>query len=256
MNDKLSVFIVAVSGREITYTIQKVKNLFSKVSFDTLYQVTFPSANYNNWLSGSNIYSASSLNEGFRLFEKVGLLCTQAELPGTQYDVTQVFGDRQGLLEMFPTRRVYPPLNLTFYVDSNHVVIKMFELWMNYINPINTLSRRDNTYTRMRYPDTYKDFIKIIKFEKDTGLDNKFMAKNGLGKGNVDEFRYKSSMINYEFVNAWPINMSQIPVSYGTSNVLKVSVTFQYDRYYVSDASAGSGFETSLFNSRNILNAG
>lgn len=247
---------MAISGREITYTIDKVKNVFSKVSFNTLYQVTFPFANYENWLSGSSINQSSSLNEGFRLFEKVGLLCTQAELPATQYEMTQVFGDRQGLTEMFPTRRIYPPLNLTFYVDSNHVVIKMFELWMNYINPINTVSKRDNTYSRMRYPDSYKDFIKIIKFEKDTGLSDKFMEKQGLAKSNVGEFKYKSSMLNYEFANAWPVNMTQMPVSYGTSNVLKVSVTFQYDRYYVSNSTAGSGFETMLFNSRNILNAG
>lgn len=247
---------MAASGREITYTINKVKNLFSKVSFDTLYQVTFPAANYNNWLSGSNIYSAGSLNEGFRLFEKVGLLCVGAELPGTQYQTQQVVGDRQGLIETFPTMRSYPPLNLTFYVDSNHVVIKMFELWMNYINPINSISKRDNVYSRMRYPDSYKDFIKIIKFEKDTGLSNEFMEGQGMAKGNVDEFRYKSSMINYEFTNAWPINMSQMPVAYEKTNVLKVTVTFQYDRYYVSDADAKTGFESTLFNSRNILNAG
>ena len=85
---------------------------------------------------------------------------------------------------------------------------------------------------------------------------DKFMEKQGLAKSNVDEFKYKSSMLNYEFANAWPVNMTQMPVSYGTSNVLKVSVTFQYDRYYVSNSTAGSGFETMLFNSRNILNAG
>ena len=256
MIDKLSVFIVAISGREITYSIEKVKNLFSKVSFDTLYQVTFPSANYNNWLRGSNIYWTDSLNEGFRLFEKVGLLCTQAELPGTQYQTTQVIGDRQGLIEMFPVLRTYPPLNLTFYVDTNHIIIKVFEVWMNYINPLNSARKQDNTYSRMRYPDTYKDFIKIVKFEKDTGLSDKFMKRQGLEKRDVRELRYKSSMLNYEFVNAWPSNIISMPVSYGTSNILKVSVTFQYDRYYVSESTAERGFERMLFNERNILNAG
>lgn len=246
---------MAPLGSEITYSIETVKNIFSKVSFDNLYQVRFISANYGNWLSGGDgKVTGEFMNDGFYLFEKVGLLCTQAELPATSYETTQVFGDRQGLAEMFPTRRIYPPLNLTFYVDSNHVVIKMFEMWMNYINPINSIRKTHNTYSRMRYPDSYKDNIQILKFEKDTGISKSFL--NSIGRrdaGNLTELRYKSPILSYHLTNAWPINMSQMPVSYGTANVLKVSVTFQYDRYYVSEFTANDGVKTYLFNEKNLL---
>ncbi len=246
---------MAPTGRELTYTVENVKNIFSKVSLDNLYQVRFISANYANWLSGENgKLSGESLNDGFRLLEKVGLLCTQAELPASNYEQMQVFGDRQGLTEMFPTRRIYPPLNLTFYVDSNHVVIKMFEMWMNYINPINSTKKQHNTYGRMRYPDSYKDNIQILKFEKDSGLSSNWLIEQGRNSSNTAEMKFKSPILSYHLTNAWPINMSQMPVSYGTANVLKVSVTFQYDRYYVSEHTANDGIKSYLFNSQNLLN--
>lgn len=236
---------MAVSASDFRYTIEKVKNVFSKVSFDNLYQVTFPVGNYSNWLTGSDLTRTTLDTDGFDLFQKVGLLCTQAELPGTQYATTQVVGDRQGLIELFPTIRSYPPLNLTFYVDTSHVIIKFFETWMNYISPINKTDRSDSTFSRLRYPDTYKDTIRIIKFEKDTLYQEE--------RPGVSESLYKSNMLSYELTKAWPVNIASMPVSYGNSNVMKVTVTFQYDRYYVSEITQ-TGLESKLFNSSNILN--
>ena len=37
--------------------------------------------------------------------------------------------------------------------------------------------------------------------------------------------------INYQFMNAFPKSISPIPVSYGPAELLKVTVTFNYDRY-------------------------
>ena len=40
--------------------------------------------------------------------------------------------------------------------------------------------------------------------------------------------------IVYTFVNAFPRSISSIPVSYEASEILKCSVTFAYDRYFVN----------------------
>jgi hypothetical protein len=88
--------------------------------------------------------------------------------------------------------------------------------------------------------------IRIVKFEKDTLYQEE--------RPGIAESLYKSNMLSYELTNAWPINITSIPVSYGNSNVLKVSVTFQYDRYYVSEITP-TGLESKLFNSSNILNS-
>ena len=72
----------------------------------------------------------------------------------------------------------------------------------------------------MRYPrgdSGYKcDKTKIVKF-------------------NID---YRSE-IEYTFFGLFPINFSSTPVQYGSSDVLRASVTFSYERYI-------AGKETSL----------
>ena len=47
-------------------------------------------------------------------------------------------------------------------------------------------------------------------------------------KFNKDHFRN----VEYTFLNAFPVNVSSMPVSYDGANVLELQVTFAYDRYY------------------------
>ena len=39
--------------------------------------------------------------------------------------------------------------------------------------------------------------------------------------------------MRYQFINAFPKSMSSVPVSYGPADILKVTVSFNYDRYIV-----------------------
>ena len=41
---------------------------------------------------------------------------------------------------------------------------------------------------------------------------------------------YESELV-YHFRNVFPKSMTAIPVSYGAADILKVNVTFNYDRY-------------------------
>ena len=74
--------------------------------------------------------------------EKMSLLCTQAELPGTNYNTDTAIGHHQGIQETFPNLRNYPPLNLVFYCDADMVILEVLETWMSYINPIQTNQRQ------------------------------------------------------------------------------------------------------------------
>ena len=77
-----------------------------------------------------------------------------------------------------------------------------------------------NNYYRMRYPETYKRKIAITKFERN--IDVK--------EGNVIS---TPAMLTYEFLNAFPTNLTALPVSYEGSTITKTTVTFTYDRYVV-----------------------
>ena len=37
--------------------------------------------------------------------------------------------------------------------------------------------------------------------------------------------------LDYQFMNAFPKSITSLPVSYGNADLLKVSVSFNYDRY-------------------------
>ena len=120
---------------------------------------------------------------------------------------------------------------MTFYVDKNHAVIRFFEEWFNYINPLhyggkaipstrkgqNDSDAFENAaHYHMRYPDEYCQHILLTKFEKD--LQSGGSATN-------------SSYYTYEFIQAFPSNITGVPVSYQGSQVLKYTVVFDYMRY-------------------------
>ena len=84
----------------------------------------------------------------------------------------------------------------------------------------------ENYYRRMNYPDNYKvQTMFISKFERDF-----------------------NSQIDYQFVNAFPKLVTAIPVSYGAADLLKVTVSFTYDRYIVNPKGSIKKANTSEFN--------
>jgi hypothetical protein len=61
----------------------------------------------------------------------------------------------------------------------------------------------------MRYPKDYKsDMTKIIKFDRDYNVE-----------------------IEYNFFGLFPLALNSVPVNYNGSDTLKMSATFNYERY-------------------------
>tara|TARA_B100000085_G_scaffold281109_1_gene307141 strand:- start:757 stop:1863 length:1107 start_codon:yes stop_codon:yes gene_type:complete len=200
--------------------IDSIKDSVARPSLDTFYQVDFSFGKQSIWLRGNR--PGLKRTQGLDFTKKMSLLCTQAEIPGTKFSETTTIGHHQGIQESFPNLRNFPPLNLTFYCDADHVILEVLESWMTYINPVFTGLRNSNAYTRFNYPETYKETIHISKFERDTFTSR---AVNRT---------YRSNITSYEFVNAWPADLTSMRVAYGDSNVLRCSVQFAYDRFFTS----------------------
>ena len=211
------------STREISQTL-------GRPSLDTLYQVLFSFGNFQTWLEGFGKDEGYKRTQGRGFREKLSLLCAEAEIPGTSFQTSLAVGHHQGIQEEFPNLRTFPPLNLTFYVDADHVILEVFESWMTYINPITNAKRNVNAYGRFNYPEDYKEILHITKFERDTFLDE-LPAKT-----TPPQLPRKSTtrLTSYEFVNVWPTNMTSMRVAYGDTNVLRCSVQFAYDRFFTS----------------------
>ena len=217
--------------------MNEIKETMQRVSLDTLYQVTFSFGKFQNWLDAFGSRDENKRTQGRGFKEKLSLLCTEAEIPGTQFQTSLAVGHHQGIQEEFQNLRTFPPLNLVFYVDADHVVLEILESWMTYINPLNTAKRDPNAYGRFNYPETYKEILHITKFENDFLVDqiDEERILNTDNDNLAEKIKIRKSttkLLTYEFINVWPTNMTSMRVAYGNSNVLKCSVQLAYDRYF------------------------
>ena len=220
---------MSFTKRELIFkdSIDKIRDTIARPSLDTFYEVEFAFGKTDKWLSdlqttGSKFGTVHGRkrNQGVKFQQKMSLLCTQAELPGTSFVESTAIGHRQGIQESFPNLRNFPPLNLVFYVDADHVILEVLESWMSYINPIfDPDGRIVNNFTRFNYPDDYKETIRVTKFERDSFIED---SRNAT---------YKSELTGYEFKNIWPKNMTSMRVAYGDSNVLRCNLELAYDRF-------------------------
>ena len=154
--------------------------------------------------------------------DKIELMCSETVLPGSNLATFDINNDRTGVTEKHVHRRIFDDrIDLTFYVDSGlYRPIRFFEDWISYItngrnipdDDQDNLLMASNYNYRMRYPNDYmaKQGLVVRKFEKD-----------------------HQNILEYEFVNTFPLAINSIPVSYDTSSLLKCTVSMSYIRYYV-----------------------
>ena len=146
-------------------------------------------------------------------------------------------GSRQGTIERFPTRRIFPEFTMTFYVDSEYNLIRLFEEWMNFINPLygdivtdagrlpanekgqgNNPGKDRRDFFRFRYPVDYRRIISITKFERN------------FDSSKPNDIRFPPHL-TYRMLEAFPTNITAMPLTYEGSQIVKTTVTFQYLRY-------------------------
>ena len=197
--------------QRITMTDAKVK--FGNLSLNNQYQVHF--AGFNSSIQNYIRNNLGILNADDFISREMGILCFDASLPATALATAEVKDNFMGVPQEFAHSRLYTDIDFSFYVDKDYTLLRIFEGWMDYItsgaeNEVGDLQKP--FYRRMRYPDTYKvSSMYISKFEK-----------------NLDR------AISYQFINAFPKSITPIPVTYGNADILKVSVSFNYDRYVVN----------------------
>ena len=195
------------------YNLSVAKNIIGPLAQTNHFQVSFSSLR-----PSVETYLKSYLRvDDVRNFlsRRAGILCDSASLPTTAYATAEVRDNFMGVPQQFAHTRIYTDLDFSFYIDEDYTLLKIFEGWMEYISSganSNTSQNDRAYYRRMRYPDSYKcDTMYINKFEKN----------------------FKKTL-RYRFVNVFPKSMSAIPVAYGPGDLLKVSVSFNFDRYIVN----------------------
>ena len=194
-------------------TMQDVKDKLGKLSITNQYQVNFSSLKktITDYLEIIGLDYAKEF-----LSRDAGILCSEASLPASAFATGEVKDNFMGIPQEFAHTRLYTDIDFTFYVDQDYTLLRIFEGWMDYIasgaDTDGVGPGQRGFYRRFKYPNDYKcDTMSITKFEKNLGRT-----------------------LLYEFVNAFPKSITPIPVTYGTADLLKVTVSFNYDRYVVT----------------------
>jgi hypothetical protein len=200
-----------------------IRNYVGNLAQTNYYQVSFstPTGRLNKHLKDY----ANFGNDIDWISRNVGLLCSDASLPTSSFATSEVKDNFIGVTQEFAHTRLYTDVDFTFYVDSDYKMLRFFEGWMDFISGTSEVSQnpdsnavnkekkdrtKGNYYRRMNYPNEYKiSEMYITKFERD----------------------YGSNVLEYNFINAFPKAITSIPVTYGPAELLKVTVTFNYDRY-------------------------
>jgi hypothetical protein len=197
-------------------SISSIKHKLLRPSLTSHYLCSFT-------LPDSDFFTARNISsDATKLYDRLSLACNEASLPGSSLATIDINNDYHGVSEKHAYRRLYDDrADFTFYVDAEeYFVIKLFQTWIAYCVDEQFEGERikgyDYTY-RVNYPEEYySPAMSISKFERDYGLSS------------------GSQSLTYNFVGAFPISISSMPVSYDASNLLKCTVSFSYQRYYLS----------------------
>ena len=211
--------------QKITMTDAKLK--FGNLSLNNQYQVHF--AGFNTSIVNYLRNNLGIVNADDFISREMGIMCFDASLPASALATAEVKDNFMGVPQEFAHSRLYTDIDFSFYIDKDYTLLRIFEGWMDYITSGAESEVEDLQkpfYRRMRYPDDYKvSSMYISKFEK-----------------NLDR------ALTYQFINAFPKSIPPVPVTFGSADLLKVSVSFNYDRYIVNRKRRQPSILSSIFN--------
>lgn len=235
----------------ITKSNTRIKDIIGLLStgggaaLSNTFKVTFEAGPKIGSESSSKIFTnLTKIFPGFNVTElegdKIGsspasmisMFCDEAVLPGMQASTGQINGIYTGSgVFNYPHTRLVNDLTLSWICDANMTPLKFLQVWMDTIfvdydeggkeYPIEnqknsgdlSMVRRRNRSTRLNFPDEYSLQLSILKAER----------------GNTSETGRPS--IRYIFDNTYPYSIDSTPISFGVSQLVKVSANFYYDRY-------------------------
>lgn len=196
------------------------------MSMSTMYEVTFQFGSGSNGALGNALQGAvgdrtAGWNSGNGL---ITLMCSEAQLPNVSSLTGQTNGVYMGEGQVnYAYNRLFTDISLGWQCDRKMTPLRFLQQWHDFIytkslvtGSTNDIRTRQDTPTRVRYPDEYQATITIKKLTQDIG-------------------RKEWSPLVYTLINAFPHSIDATPLSYGSSQVVNVSASFYYSKYFISN---------------------
>jgi len=228
--------------------MEAIRNLIAKaggVASTNLFKVSFQEDNRGATKSENIVFSKlKDVLPGFIKTQLAGdnadggparwisLMCDEANLPGTQFATGQLNGLYTGSGQYkYPHTRMFNDLTLSWVCDANMTPLKFLNTWMSSIyeetdeagkkyatilqtSPSDVKYRDRNRSTRLTFPDQYTMSCSILKAEKNN--------ESELGRPSI----------RYSLEGVYPYAIDSTPLSAGTTQLVKVSANFYYERWY------------------------
>ena len=199
--------------------------------YDVQFEITSSLRNYLDEFALGNLYTTDPSNLG----GLVKLLCDEAQLPNTQAATGQLQGRYLGENQVsYPYARFFTDFSLSWMCDVNMTPLKFVTAWHNYIfdggdyqnGPKKDISRSlmgikqqnpriFNRAIRLKYPSRYAATVRITKTDQGPQAPN------------------QRAGISYIMEECYPYSIDSVPLSYGTSQLTRVSANFYYAKHSV-----------------------
>lgn len=210
---------------------QKIRDRFTKIGLD--------------FGTGSTSAADTDANvSGNNAADVLKMFCEEAQLPNVQSSTGNLTGVRLGEGQInYATSKLYTDFQLGWMCDANMTPLKFLNSWHGFIfnefdannndvikdtgdytktgaalsslkSETGTLGSRDKSI-RLHYPDEYQCNITITKTEKGKSAANS-----------------RASMM-YTLIDCFPYAIDAVPLSYGASQVTKVTANFYYSKYSI-----------------------
>jgi hypothetical protein len=147
---------------------------------------------------------------------RILIMCDEVSLPGIQSNTGSIVGRYLGQGPIYyPTAPIYSDMQLSFMCDAEMQAFKFLLDWHTYIYDTESGSgiRKGEKVRRLKYPENYQCEMIIEKRERN----------------NSDEIGVTT--IGFRLFNAWPYSVDSIPLSYGSSQLVKCTANFYYSSW-------------------------
>lgn len=178
------------------------------------------------------------------------LYTDEATIPGVQISTGEYRINNSPTLK-YAYGAVFSEASFSFIMDADAKIKSIFDIWTNWIygyssrvNRIGPLLQQVTPKLRTRYRDEYAVDIIIIKYERamssalngpaigsQTTLPS-FSVKDIIpdaGKNEASKFYKAIPTYAIKLFNAFPSNVSSVTLNSGTSELTKLSVSFEYE---------------------------
>lgn len=165
----------------------------------------------------------------------INMFCDEAQLPNTQAATGQITGRYlgEGTINYAHTKLV-SDFSLTWMCDANMAPYKFLMAWHNYIfdaTGSNSIEQKTpdslrkfkesaspklpNRTTRLNYPKDYQATLRIAKTERGQNAPNSRVP------------------LVYVMEQCYPYSVDAVPLSYGTSQLVRVTANFYYNKHTI-----------------------